>query len=117
MRELLLVGVLAVGGCHTDPGKSIETGTASALKASLSLVELLARDLRGMGGPFGPKPRPIQPAVAAFDMFIERDDTPWAAALPTRPEHATGVPEFVDNERAAVHAVENFLANRLDGSP
>ena len=117
MRELVMVGMLALGGCHAASGRSIEKGTASDSKASLSFVESLARDLREMGGPYGSKSRPIQQAVADFDLLFESDDTLWAAALPVWSENARGVPAFVDSDRAAAHVIENFLANGFDVSP
>lgn len=107
MRKLLLGGMLTLGGCHAAPDS----------QASLSLIESLVRDLHAMGGPFASKSRPIQPAVADFDLPFENDDTLSAAMLPVWSGQATGVPEFVDSDRAATHTIKNFFANSRDRSP
>ena len=115
MRELAIVGMLALGGCHAAPDRSIEAGAASGSKVSLSLVESLARDLREIGGPFRSKSRRVQAEVADLDLILEVEDTLSAAALPAWSEHPTGVPAFVDSDQSAAHAIEKFLAKGFEG--
>lgn len=117
MRKLILVGMLTIGACHAPFDRSIESGVMHDPGTSLSLVESLEKDLREMGGPYGSKSRLLQPEIADFDLPFESDDMLWAAALPVWSEHATGVPAFVDSDRAATHAIAKFLAKGLDGAP